>query len=125
MTLGSARRSALLGALRIAFGVVFLVRPALVPRLLGLDTVTARRVAWLSRMVGAREVTLGGGLLSAALRGGDTRPWLLAAGASDALDAVGVTAACRAGAVSAVPAAATVLAGVAGAVAHGAEVARS
>jgi hypothetical protein len=91
-----SRLGASLGAVRVGLGTVMLVRPLLVPRPLGVDSVTARRVDWLVRMTGARDLALGAGTL-AATRTGGLRTWLLAALASDAADAVILTDAIRRG----------------------------
>lgn len=88
----------LIAAGRVAIGVGTLARPDLFPRLLGVDSGTAARMAWLGRMFGAREVALGLGLLRAS---GPTaeREWLLGGAISDAVDAVAFAGALRAGVV--------------------------
>jgi hypothetical protein len=77
---------------RCAVGAVMLARPTTLPRLLGVDRVSAERTAWATQMLGAREVALGGGAWLA-LRRGDARAarlWLVAGLVADALDALAV-----------------------------------
>lgn len=88
------------GALRIAIGAALLTRPTTLPKALGVDSATAERVKWLSPMLGARDLALGAGLVHAARRGRDPRPWLLAAAFSDAVDALAFAGALRRGHVS-------------------------
>jgi hypothetical protein len=71
-----------------------LARPLLLPRPLGVDSVTASRVDWLVRMAGARDFALGAGTLAARREGG-LRTWLVASMASDVADAVVLTHAVR------------------------------
>lgn len=85
---------------RIGVGVSMLARPTLMPRVLGVDSVTAERVSWLTRMAGIREVALGAGTLRAIRRSGsgsgsgsgagsgDARAWVLGSAACDAVDAL-------------------------------------
>jgi hypothetical protein len=77
-------------ALRITFGVGLLVRPHLLARFLGADSVTAGRTAWLTRMVAGRELALGVGTLT-----GSPGPWLVAQMISDSSDAFAIAAALR------------------------------
>lgn len=65
-----------------------LAAPVPAARLMGLDSATARRVGWLSRMMAVRDGALGVGGLDALRRDGDARPWLLGGAVSDAVDAV-------------------------------------
>lgn len=90
------RVAAALGATRVGLGLVMLTRPLLVPRPLGVDSGTARRVDWLVRMAGARDLALGAGTLGAVWAGG-SRSWLLAGLGSDVADAVVLSAAVRRG----------------------------
>ena len=105
-----AARSRLLGALsverlalaRAAAGVGMITQPRALPRVLGVDSAAAARMAWSTQMLGAREVALGLGAFIA-LRRQDpkaARLWLLAGLLSDAVDAVAVTAAIAQGRVS-------------------------
>jgi hypothetical protein len=77
---------------RVLAGAGMLARPELLPRLAGVDAATAARVAWLGRMLGAREVALGAGTLVALRRGSGAESgagsWLLGSALSDAVDAV-------------------------------------
>jgi hypothetical protein len=94
---------------RVALGLGMLARPEVLPRLLGVDTGTARRMSWLGRMFGAREVALGAGLLLARRAPDGERDWLLGAALSDGADAVAFLAAARQGVVRAPVAGAFVL----------------
>ncbi len=80
---------------RAAVGTSMLARPTLLPRALGVDSASAARMAWTTRMLGAREVALGLGAWTA-LRSGDSggaRIWLLAGVLSDGVDALALGAA--------------------------------
>ena len=79
-----------LGWLRTAIGLAMLAAPSLLPRLLGADRTTARRLDYLTRMVGIREVALGAGTLRAVQVHDDPRPWVAAQAASDAGDGLSV-----------------------------------
>jgi hypothetical protein len=112
----------LLTAIRVGVGVSMLARPALLPRLMGVDKGTAARVSWLPLMVGAREVALGAGTYAALASGGDARWWLAGSAASDAVDAAAFGRAVRRGhvqpvlgALVALTAAGSAVAGAAGA----------
>lgn len=88
-------------ALRIAAGrtlaaAAIMAAPVASARALGTDTATAQRVVWLTRMLAVRDGALGIGGAAAARRGSGTS-WLLAGAASDAVDAVVLTAALRQG----------------------------
>lgn len=91
---------ALAGA-RVGMGVVMLVRPTWVTRLLGLDQATAKRTGWLPRMLGGREMALGIGALAAvraqreAPDRGSARAWLLAGALTDATDLFAISAGMR------------------------------
>ena len=72
---------------RLAFGAGLLAAPSKVGGLLlGEQPDSAARIAL--RSYGTRDVVLGLGLLQAVAGEGDTRPWLAASVASDALDTV-------------------------------------
>jgi hypothetical protein len=89
---------------RAGIGTSMIVRPRLVPGLLGVDSATSARMAWAVQMVGARELALGLGAW-AALRSDDVRGqrlWLAAGALSDGLDAVLVGGALLRGRVSTV-----------------------
>ncbi len=88
-------RSGLVGAgiFRMGLGATLVARPTNLATTVGVDSVTAARVSWLGSMVGVRDIALGWGLVHAARRGEDARPWLLAQAAADAMDAAAFTAA--------------------------------
>ncbi len=93
----------LLGLGRLGIGLVAATFPVAAVRSVGLDTATAARVAWLSRMLGARDGALGAGTLAAGrawrlspVTGPGYAPWLVAGVASDTVDAVAMVAAVRA-----------------------------
>jgi hypothetical protein len=83
----------------LLIGAVFMAAPEGSVRLLGLDTATARRVAWLARMTAARDGVLGAGTLAATTRGTGEAAWLVAGAVSDTADAVVLAAALRDGRV--------------------------
>lgn len=82
---------------RALIAASILAAPVPAARLLGLDSATARRVTWLSRMMAVRDGALGVGGLDALRRGNDARPWLLGGAASDAVDAVVIAGALSSG----------------------------
>ena len=87
---------------RAGVGAVMLVRPHLLPTLLGVDSATSARMGWAVQMLGARELALGLGT-RVALRRGDGRAarlWLASGLLSDAVDAVVLTAAVARGRLS-------------------------
>lgn len=86
-----------LGAGRCVLAASALAAPVTTARLLGLDTATAARVAWLTRMMAIRDATIGAGVFDATRGSGPAAPWLLAGAASDAVDAVVVAGAIRQG----------------------------
>jgi hypothetical protein len=93
LSAGSIARLAAGG--RIALGVAVLARPETLVRAYRVDAATARRVSWLVRMLGARDLALGVGTLHALTRGGQPRPWLALAALADAVDAAALTMAVR------------------------------
>lgn len=86
-----------IGAGRVAIGVSFLSAPVAGLRLMGLDTATAGRVAWLARTAGIRDVALGVGTLATLTARRDETAWLLAGAGCDAVDATVMGAAARDG----------------------------
>jgi hypothetical protein len=78
-------------------GGAFVVAPVAATRVLGLDTATAKRVAFLSRMMAARDLAIGAGAVVAASEARGARMWLLAGAVADAADAVVIAAAMRRG----------------------------
>ena len=84
----------LLAAGRTAIGSVMLARPTLLTRSLGVDATTARRTAWLTQMLGARELALGLGAVAAGRGGAEAaRLWVLAQAVSDTGDALALAVA--------------------------------
>jgi hypothetical protein len=81
---------------RTAVGVSMLARPALIPTQLGVPVEAAEQMTWAMRMLGAREVALGLGAITARK---ERRLWLAAGVLSDAVDALAVGAALKQGRV--------------------------
>ena len=77
------------GTIRLASGLSFLVDPVRANRLWGdkQEPVTTTRL--LLRSMGYRDALIGGLLVTAAVRGRDTRGWFLASGGADAADLLG------------------------------------
>jgi len=79
----------IIALLRLAAGVLLLVRPEIMARALGVDRVTARRTAWLGTLVAGRELGLGLGALEADRHDdGRAASWVAAQAVADAGDAV-------------------------------------
>jgi hypothetical protein len=87
-----------IGIARVAFGLGLFAAPDTCLRLLGVDGSSARRMTFLARMVGARDVSLGAGA-AVSCGTGSRRGWLLAGALADAGDVVAVSAAARRGTV--------------------------
>jgi hypothetical protein len=87
---------------RIGVGLALLARPDGLPRAVGVDSVSARRMAWVVRLFAARDAALGAGAAHAVLTGRPVRPWLLAQAASDGADAVALGLAIRNRQISAI-----------------------
>jgi hypothetical protein len=102
LSAGSVARLAAAG--RVALGVAVLARPETLVRAYRVDASTARRITWLVRMLGARDLALGAGTLFALTRGGAPRPWLVFSALADAVDAGALTMAARQRHVSVPPA---------------------
>jgi hypothetical protein len=103
----NSRRSFRLGVLaaavgRVGVGAALVARPSALPRAVGVDSVSARRMAWLVRLFAVRDAALGAGAAHAVLTGRPVRPWLAAQAVSDGSDAVALGLAVRQGQVSAV-----------------------
>ena len=82
---------------RTGVGATLLLRPRLIPQLLGIDSATATRTGFTSQMLGAREIALGvGGLL-----GRESRLWTAAGLFADATDAAVMAVAVARGRVKA------------------------
>ncbi len=90
----AAAQAVCLGRTVIAAQV--LLAPVAAARIVGLDTGTARRVSWLTRMLAVRDGALGIGGLLAARRGGNPTPWVIGGAAADAVDATVLAHALRA-----------------------------
>jgi hypothetical protein len=97
-----------LGAGRAAFAAGILAAPVLSIRLLGVDTATAQRVTWLTRMMAVRDAALGVGTVLSARTGGAT-PWLVGGAVSDLVDAVVLAGALKQGRAKGLLARGTVL----------------
>jgi hypothetical protein len=76
---------------RLVLGGVLTVAPGLVTRTWVGESTTGAKV--LGAGFGARDVAIGAGLWHALDSGADTRPWLLAGAAGDAVDLVATVAA--------------------------------
>jgi hypothetical protein len=103
----TAWRGARLGVLaaavgRVGVGAALVARPSALPRAVGVDSVSARRMAWLVRLFAVRDAALGAGAAHAVLTGRPVRPWLAAQALSDGSDAVALGMAIRQRQVSAV-----------------------
>ncbi len=77
-----------LGMTRIVIGAGLIVSPVGLARGLGIDAVTARKVGWMARVAGAREMAIGAGTLLALRRGDPVDGWVAAQAFSDGVDAV-------------------------------------
>jgi hypothetical protein len=86
----------------VGVGVALFARPAALPRAVGVDSVSARRMAWAVRLFAVRDAALGAGAVHAVLTGRPVRPWVLAQALSDGADAVAIGVAVRQRQVSAV-----------------------
>ena len=77
------------GSIRLASGISFLVDPLRANRFWGDSDEPASTTRVLLRSMGYRDALIGGLLVTAALRGQDTRGWFLASGGADAADLLG------------------------------------
>lgn len=77
------------GSIRLASGVSFLVDPLRANRLWGDPDTPSPTAQLLLRSMGYRDALIGGLLAASALRGRNTRGWLLASAGADAADLVG------------------------------------
>jgi hypothetical protein len=77
------------GSIRLASGVHFLVDPMGANKLWGEPNDPGPSARLLLRSMGYRDALIGGLLLSAGLRGHNTRGWFLASGGADAADLLG------------------------------------
>lgn len=86
----SIDRAALLaGSIRLTSGISFLVDPLRANRLWGDPEEPSPTAQLLLRSMGYRDALIGGLLVTAALRGKNTRGWFLASGGADAADLLG------------------------------------
>jgi hypothetical protein len=92
-----------IGLLRAGIGAGLLASPESLPRAMGVDRVSARRMSWAVRLFAVRDGLLGVLGMHAALSGRPLGPSLLAQAASDASDAATLAMAIRQRSVSAVP----------------------
>ena len=83
------RAALVVGGIRLASGVSFLVDPLRANRLWGDPDEPAPTARLLLRSMGYRDALIGGLLMSSALRGKNTRGWFLASGGADAADLLG------------------------------------
>jgi hypothetical protein len=86
----SIDRAALaVGSIRLASGISFLVAPLRANRLWGEREEPVPTTRLLLHSMGYRDALIGGLLVTAALRGQDTRGWFLASGGADGADLLG------------------------------------
>jgi hypothetical protein len=83
------RTALVIGGLRLASGVSFLVAPERANRHWGDRSDPTPTTRLLQRSMGYRDLLIGGLLVAAAARGRDTRGWFLASGGADAADLIG------------------------------------
>jgi hypothetical protein len=83
------RAALLAGGLRLASGLAFLVVPERANRWWGDPSDPDPTTRLLLRSMGYRDALIGGLLVTAAVRGRDTRGWFLASGGADAADLLG------------------------------------
>lgn len=83
------RAALVVGGIRFASGVSFLVDPLRANRLWGDPDEPAPTAQLLLRSMGYRDALIGGLLMSSAVRGKNTRGWFLASGGADAADLLG------------------------------------
>lgn len=104
-----------LGLARAGLGASLLAAPRFGTRLMGLDSGTARRMVWLTRMAAARDLALGAGTLAALRDGRDVARWLAVGAAADLADTVILADATRRGSFSRVRGSALVASAAGGA----------
>lgn len=83
------RAALVVGGIRLASGVSFLVDPLRANALWGEPDDPGPSARLLLRSMGYRDALIGGLLIAAAARGRDTRGWFLASGGADAADLLG------------------------------------
>lgn len=93
---GAGAVSTAIGAGRVLLGVAFFASPTAAVRVLGVDSASAKRMAFLARMTAARDVGLGIGTLASRGRP-QARLWLAVGAAADGVDAFVIAAATKNG----------------------------
>ncbi len=83
------RAALVVGSIRLASGVQFLVDPLRANRLWGDPEMPSPTARLLLRSMGYRDALIGGLLVTAGLRGKNTRGWFLASGGADTADLLG------------------------------------
>ncbi|TQS46718.1 hypothetical protein [Cryptosporangium phraense] len=84
--------------IRLAVGAVSTAQDTVLPRSLGIDSATAGRMAFITRMFATREIALALGTGAAVVKGGSgARSWVLASALADGFDAVTLVTAARSG----------------------------
>jgi hypothetical protein len=83
------RAALVVGGIRLASGIQFLLDPVRANRLWGSTDEPKGTHRLLLYSMGYRDALIGGLLTSAALRGKNTRGWFLASGGADAADLMG------------------------------------
>ena len=83
------RAALVVGGIRLASGVSFLVDPLRASKLWGDPGEPAPTAQLLLHSMGYRDALIGGLMISAAMRGKNTRGWFLASGGADASDLLG------------------------------------
>ena len=83
------RAALVAGSIRLASGVQFLVDPLRANRLWGDPEMPSPTARLLLRSMGYRDALIGGLLVTAGLRGKNTRGWFLASGGADTADLLG------------------------------------
>ena len=83
------RAALVAGSIRLASGISFLVDPLRADRLWGYPGNAGADGATAMRSMGYRDALIGGLLVTAGLRGKNTRGWFLASGGADAADLLG------------------------------------
>jgi hypothetical protein len=91
-----------LGVTRVVIGLGLIASPVGLARGLGIDAPTAKRVGWMARIAGARELAIGLGTLRAWQRQEPMAGWVAAQGISDGVDAVAFAVTAARGDVGAV-----------------------
>lgn len=83
------RAALVVGGIRLASGISFLVDPLGANKLWGDSGEPAPTAQLLLHSMGYRDALIGGLMMTAAVRGKDTRGWFLASGGADASDLLG------------------------------------